>query len=181
MGSVKFFAWSSYHLRHKYQRIFYLVVAAPRKERAYEKYAWILLLVTPVIFLFQSLRAVLGSGNLDSAALFNTGMTLAQLEVRSPYVGSWIGDFSRSFGVIGLGFSIFAIAIIMKSYRRGEKWAWFVSWYQPASWVGLAASLYILGIRTGKIETAPFLVYAIFATIAVFGTVLPYRKFFPKK
>ena len=69
-----------------------------RKEKAYEKYAWVLVVLGGVIWLvFGSLLVLYG--------LLSAG---------SVFIGPFI-----------LAGAVFQISLGMKAFRRGEKWAWF--------------------------------------------------------
>ena len=79
-------------------------MAATRGETAYERYAWVLLLLIGIIVL------VFGT----SGAFFGDDVAVRTL-----------------IGTFGAGMGIFGLAITLTAFRRGERWAWFVLWYYP--------------------------------------------------
>ncbi len=131
-----------------------------RKEKAYERYAWALLLALGIATL---IFALMGLGNYSTW----TGL------VRSPDVFPDPIEFSAAVG----GWGIFLIAVSWVGYRRGERWAWYVSLYLPIAFAALA--IHDLGVGGSKTGFVAFPV--IFLIISLVGLLLPYRKFFPKK
>lgn len=74
----------------------------------YTKYAWI-------IFFVNGLLVAAG------VALAFTGQLLGVVH----------GSMPLAVVGLGIGFGIFAMAIAAVPFRRGEKWAWYVSWTWP--------------------------------------------------
>ncbi len=122
------------------------------QERAYEKHAWLLLFAVGIgILVF----AFMGSAGISASSSFPD---------------------AQEFAAPVLGWGIFVLAVSRISYRSGERWAWYVSWYLPAAFAGLVAhDLSVGGVRA---QFAP--VPALFATISLMGLLLPIRKFFPR-
>ncbi len=126
-----------------------------RAEKAYEKYAWTFLIPGGLFYL------VLGIG-------FST----------SP--GSTLGPFStpaeelraRFLGLALLGVTVIGLAITLKSYRRGKKWAWYTLWYYPVLFASIFAIEYGDAYFAGN--------SSVFLVLSLIGLLLPYRKFFPK-
>ena len=81
-------------------------MAAPRKEKAYEKHAWIFLFLLGIVF-FPVIFYNLVTEPRDDANLVS----------------------------LLLGFAVTTILISSTSYRKGKKWAWYLLWYVPAFWV----------------------------------------------
>jgi preprotein translocase subunit SecG len=130
----------------------------PMSEAVYEKYAWVLLFVIQILILLVLASGPEGPAAPGSAlhAFFSDNVTESTLELRL-----------RGTAVAGM--AIFGLAIILKSYRKGEKWAWYVLWYYPVFF-----AIHIVAFGT-------FLPDIIFLVISLLGLLLPYRKFFPKK
>ncbi len=83
----------------------------PRTEKAYEKYAWIILLVIGIYWL-------------------GLGITYQKGSV---YVTT---DFAVwLLRTLFLGMGIFGVAITLRPYRRGEQWAWYALSYWPIMFV----------------------------------------------
>src|SRR6266705_2015454 len=79
-------------------------------------------------------------------------------------------------GISGVGLAIFGMIISLTSFRRGEKWAWYVSWSMPIGILAAQLNVYML--------TASVLVIVLgiaFVLISLLALFLPYRQFFPKK
>ncbi|HLB68463.1 MAG TPA: hypothetical protein VJN63_08375, partial [Thermoplasmata archaeon] len=68
-------------------------------------------------------------------------------------------------------------AICLRSYRRGERWAWYALWVLPLNFV-IGLQGLVLSLRVGA---PPLFVPLLFVIISLLGLLLPYRKFFPKK
>ena len=127
------------------------------------KYAWIpLFLVTLVILLIVSggEQGPVAEGSIlhafTSPPLFTDEAPESILEL-------------RLLGTILLGMVVFGLAVILKPFRRGERWAWYVLWYYPVFFV-----LHIIAFGT-------FIIDGVFALICVLSLLAPYRKFFPKQ
>ncbi len=133
-------------------------MAAPRNERAYEKYAWIILFVLGIINLPFGLSDIFRPVNPTSTAEAVFGMRLE--------------------GVSFTGLNIFGLAIIFKSFRKGERWAWYGLWYYPILFLALSALLQTVYNPFGVVATYFGILFAIIYAITL---LLPYRKFFPKK
>ncbi len=105
-----------------------------------------------------------------------TGLDLRQFEAANPKVvfffvhminTAWLG------GIIG---PVLLIAVSFKSYRKGEKWAWYAFWIVPV--IFLANAVWFSDLVT---RTDPLITGLVFLLIPLLGLFLPYRKFFPKK
>ncbi len=119
-------------------------MGVPRSEKGYEKYAWIILLA---IGIFWSLQGI-------------------TYQKDSVYVTT---DFAAwVLRTLFLGMGIFGVAITLRPYRGGERWAWYALSYWPIMFV---------------IHRVTFGLYPIdgpFAFASFLGLALPVRKFFPK-
>ena len=151
-------------------------MATPRAEKAYEKYAWIILFAWGTFnfigFLFLTLLGASGDPDLQRIA----GITWDELSSANPRVASYIDFINRLWGINGLSTVFFVMAISLKSYRRGEKWSWYALWSLP---VVLGAHIaFQLSYGASGFTTAFTTVVLI---VFLLGLLLPYRKFFPKK
>jgi hypothetical protein len=141
-------------------------VAFPRKERAYEKYAWIFLFAVGLFFL------ILGSVKLNQALSGQTaeGLPVSQLGPLSSAAADQIKETIGDSGVFALILFFFVTGTALKSYRKGEKWSWYVFWSLPAL---IVTSL----VLTGFFDPPAWIILV----LSLLGLLLPYRKFFPKK
>ncbi|MDV3244586.1 MAG: hypothetical protein LYZ66_05355 [Nitrososphaerales archaeon] len=142
-------------------------MAVPRKEKAYEKYAWIIFFALGIVFLVQAAVSIVTGRPLDAFVQGSIGMSWTQLVTAQPRIAGFISHLSTSNGIIAAVADVSVIAISFRSYRRGEKWAWYTFLAVPI----------LFGLAT--IITTPD--NLLFAIIAAVGLLLPYRKFFPKK
>ncbi len=138
-------------------------MTAPRAEKAYEKYAWIIFFVVGV------LTTIGGVLILVQFAL----LPQPELEARLPGIKIFVGKFGREIAILQLGWGILITAIARVSYRHGERWAWYVLWTVPLIYLAAIAN----NASVGQFDR-----FAIPPTIlALLGLLLPYRKFFPRK
>jgi len=152
-------------------------VPAARQEKAYEKHAWTLLFALGVVGLLLALIDIFSSTpDGDYLVMFRnfSGTTWEKLLAADPGVANFIRFILRGLGLALAGSNLFLMAVALKSFRRGEKWAWYVSLYLPVSF-GIVTAL---DFKAGGIGWPVLLVFLI---ISLLGLVLPYRKFFPKE
>ena len=144
-------------------------------EKAYEKYAWILLFAIGVIFLVSAVPATLGIP--DPATVERiAGMTVNELKVSSPGFYNLYLFYFRFGGLSDIGFAFFITAISVTAYRKGEKWAWYALWVLPAYFIASAAIS--MSVESNLSLLLPETTFAILSLV---GLLLPYRKFFPSK
>jgi len=135
----------------------------PRPARASVTYAWIpLALITLLILL------IAGSGEQGPVAegSFLHAMTTPPLftdEAPDSIIQL------RLQGTLLLGMVVFGLAIILTSFRWGERWAWYALWYYPIFFV-----LHVIAFGT-------FIIDGILALICALSLLVPYRTFFPKR
>jgi len=84
----------------------------------------------------------------------------------------------QEFGVTLLVLSAFALVVAVLPFRKGQRFAWHLSWLVPALLLGLFAFSANASIQPGQ---QPFYPLLIFLLPSIFDLLLPYRKFFPKK
>lgn len=126
-----------------------MVAATSGAEKGYEKNGWYFLLALGAFGIVFSITAFVGGTSF--------GPSIAKLEIAQ-----------LTAGVLFLGFSILSVAISLNSYRRGERWAWYASWY----WVVIPLFFVSQG--------GPWAVNGVLVAVALLGLFLPIRKFFPK-
>lgn len=137
----------------------------PRVEKVYEKHAWIFLFALGVFFL------ILGSARLSQGliGLTFTGQPLSQLGPVNAAVANYIKVIAVELGFTWFFLSFLIIGGALKSYRKGEKWTWYVFWSLPVFAVAVT-SLFGFGPPA-----------VIILVLSLLGLLLPYRKFFPRK
>jgi hypothetical protein len=151
------------------------------REKPYKNYAWLLLLSNAVVMLF------IGLGSLTAVSAreeFNVpGMTWQQLVSDSPLVARWIQTSYRSSGIVLLGFASYAVVVTAIPYRKGERWAWYLSWLLPLAYIGQAIVSASSDLSLGQsLDLTPIFVLGVgFPVLGFLGLLLPIRKFFPKR
>ena len=151
-------------------------------ERAYEKYAWILLFAIGVIFLVTAVPHALGINTDPETVERISGMTIDQLKDSNPGFFNLYIFYFRFGGLSDLAFAFFITAISLTAYRKGEKWAWYALWFLPAYFIGSAAiTMSIESTLSIESSLSLLLPETMFAILSLLGLLLPYRKFFPSK
>ena len=84
-------------------------MAVNRSGRAYERYGWVILLVSATLGLLVAVELALAPNLIFSGSGFRVG--------NAPLL-------IRIWGITWVGFSIFALVLILVPYRSGERWAW---------------------------------------------------------
>lgn len=148
-----------------------------RKEKLYEKYAWIIPFVMGLFFLVSMGATILFPGiltNAENAVKTLTGSTFSQLSVLNPGVANYILYLITIFAIFSAGLGAFIMVVSATAYRKGEVWAWYLTWVVPVLFLLDFANDYH---AMGYMDTGSIVIAAIF----VLGLLLPYRKFFPIK
>jgi cell division protein FtsW (lipid II flippase) len=143
-------------------------------EKGYQKYAWILIAVLGVAFIFDAL--VFFSGMNPDPPLFQSliGQSLSNFNSLHPDEGKAMTYLFHGFGLAALGLGVFTIAVSYVPYRKGEKWAWYIVWYLPIFLFLATIANYADGGQSWALDL-------VLLIVALAGLLLPYRKFFPKK
>lgn len=153
-------------------------MVAPRVEKAYEKYAWIIPFGTGIVFLLVAIVIFLEPRILEdnpmSAVYSLTGRTFAQIATSDPGVANYTYYLIRTFDFFEAGLLAYLVVVSFTAYRRGERWAWYLTWLVPGLFV---LDLPYEFLVRGFIDVSSIIII----TILVAGLLLPYRKFFPKK
>jgi hypothetical protein len=145
-------------------------------ERAYVKYGWVVYLALGLLWLVVGLTQVFDpEALLDDDALHITGLSLSELEVKSPEATELIYFLYGALGMLKTSWSFLVLAITLTGFRKGEKWAWFTMWLVPAILVGQGLfNSVLLGDFNEMLPWIPI------TTLSLLGLFLPYRKFFPR-
>jgi hypothetical protein len=75
----------------------------------------------------------------------------------------------RAWGVTWLFFNVFALVILFRGFRQGERWAWWTLWLLPLLW------LFHFLVNPSTVHNL------VIAVITAGGLVLAYRAFFPPR
>jgi len=93
----------------------------------------------------------------------------------NPRLADFLGSTLVDDGISGVGLAIFGMVVSMTSYRRGEKWAWYISWSMPVGILAAQLNVYVL---TGSIMV--ILLALVFIAVSLLALFLPYKQFFRK-
>lgn len=151
----------------------------------YEKYAWILLFAFWALHLVLSVRdffptlqdlciACVPGG--QTAIQASTGMTWSQLSSSNVRFANFLASTLVDDGISGVGLAVFGMIVSLTSFRRGEKWAWYVSWSMPIGILAAQLNVYLL---TGSMIV--IVLSVVFIVVSLLALFLPYRQFFPKR
>ncbi len=151
-------------------------------EKAYEKYAWIILFAVAVIFALFGIGDLVQGSAADTAIVEGiTGMTPDEIEAADPRIRVLIDQQARAGGGAFLVLGLLAAGIAWTSFRRGERWSWYALWTLPLLNVLIFVGMYVsVDFATGVLPP-PLLSAPIFLGITVMGLLLPIRRFFGSK
>ena len=126
-------------------------MAATKGGRAYERYGWIILLVSAVLGLLAGLTLTFAPLSIMIEPAFAVGNVPGAL---------------RALGITWVFFNILVLVILFRNFRKGERWAWWALWLLPLLW--LTHFLF-----------NPFTVHnLVISVVTALGLVLSYRGFF---
>ena len=145
--------------------------------KVYEKYAWVILLLVGLLWLLVGFVAVFSpEGIFEADAQAVTKMPWSELKASSPTAANFVIFVYGQMGLLKISWSLFILAITLTGFRRGEKWAWYIMLLAPILLVSDAVfSVVFIGDINQALQFVPI------TTITMFGLLLPYRIFFPKK
>jgi len=103
-------------------------------------------------------------------------MTWSQLTSTNARFASFLASTLVDDGISGVGLAIFGMMVSLTSFRRGEKWAWYLSWSMPIGILAAQLNVYLL---TGSLLV--IVLGVVFVLVSLLALFLPYRQFFPKK
>lgn len=160
-------------------------MSSGRLLESWARHAWLILLFIWAVHLVLSARdflpylqdvciGCLPGG--QTPILTSTGLTWSQLATSNPRFATFLASTLFDDGISGVGLAVFGMIVSYTSYRKGQKWAWYLSWLNPIGIIAAQLNLYFL---TGSIIT--ILLTIVFLTLCMIGLFLPYRQFFPRK
>jgi len=159
-------------------------MAKDKAPKSYEKYAWTLLFAFWALYLLLSVRDFFPSlqdfcigclPGAKTAIQSSTGMSWSQLASTNPKLATFLATVLVDDGISRVGLAIFGMIVSLTGFRRGEKWAWYVSWSMPIEILGAQLNVYLL---TGSVLVIVLAVA--FVLVSLLALFLPYREFFPK-
>ena len=151
-------------------------MTASRVDKAYEKYAWILISAVGVLTLVSGASHALGVNTDPATAERIVGIALSELKASNPRLFDLYDFYFRFGGLSDMGFGFLVTVISSTAYRRGERWAWYALWSVPVFFLGFAAISMSIGQSISGL--LPYL--TLFVSLSLLGLLLPFRRFFPK-
>lgn len=142
-------------------------------EKAYQKYAWILLFVVGILL---ALNILLVATFFTGPEQFEADTGVAWDEFSQVYPGvATAYILEQRLAYVGFAsLALLALVITCFGFRKGHRWAWYAMWLLPAT-LALAVGLLVLSEQP---EIGAY--YGVFVVVTVIGLLLPIRKFFPK-
>jgi hypothetical protein len=119
--------------------------------RVYERYAWVVLLVSAVLGLLAGLTLVLSPLSIMVEPAFAAGNVPAIL---------------RTLGLTWIFFNVLELIVLFRNFRGGERWAWWVLWLLPILW------LFHFLFNPATVHNL------VIAVVTALGLILSYRAFF---
>jgi hypothetical protein len=104
----------------------------------------------------------------------STGLTWSQLLSSEPRFANYLASVLADDGISGVGLAILGMAVAYTGYRKGEKWAWYISWLNPIGILAAQLNLYML---TGSVLV--LILASVFIFLCLAALLLPYKQFFP--
>ncbi len=150
------------------------MLTGARKERLFEKYAWVVPSAMGLFFFFSSVAVLISPGIFTGAEGMIQSLTGGPFSQLSPGLQNYIYWLIRVFGFTGLGLGGFLTVVSATAYKKGERWAWYVMWIMPVTFLIDMLNDFS---ATAYVDDMSIIILAIF----VVGLLLPYRKFFGPK
>src|SRR2546430_5213342 len=128
-------------------------MANARAAKPYARYAWTIFFAFWALHLVLSVRDFFPSlqdfclaclPDAQTAIQSSTGMTWIQLASTYPMLAGLLASTLVDDGISGVGLATFGMIVSMTSFRRGEKWAWYVSWSMPIGILAAQINVYLL-------------------------------------
>src|SRR5437867_2903849 len=150
-------------------------MANARAANPYARYAWTIFFAFWALHLVLSVRDFFPSlqdfclaclPDAQTAIQSSTGMTWIQLASTNPRLAGFLASTLVDDGISGVGLATFGMIVSMTSFRRGEKWAWYISWSMPIGILAAQLNVYLL---TGSVMV--IVLAAVFVLVSLFGSL----------
>ena len=143
-------------------------------EKVYVKHAWIIFFVFGLLAVISAPIQFLGKPPNPPSPEGMTGLTLDEMAARMPGILGYIGGISRQLGNFMLVMGVLTMGLAAGPYRKGEKWAWYISWIYPVLLVIQLANSFATGGFLWQLDFG-------FLFVILAGLFMPFRKFFPRE
>lgn len=142
-------------------------------EKFYVRYGWLILAVSALLGVVAGIYLALFPAPVDLPGVVNlTGQSWNDLVVHSPEAVQLTRYFISLFWIADAAVYAMSLIIAVTLYRKGERWAWYISWLVVLYGLAFIA----VSAAAGGTMWANWLVHL---SLEVLGLLLPYRKFFP--
>lgn len=101
-----------------------------------------------------------------------TGRTWDQFASQDQEMASLVSRLLAVLGLIGAAFAVLALVVAVGPYRSGARWAWYALWLVPVTFAAIAARMLADQYAVGWY-------YAVLASVALLGLLIPVRRFIP--
>jgi hypothetical protein len=145
-------------------------LATPPAEKAYQKYAWVLLLVPALILGVLSVQGLASGYQSEAPDNLVAGAVTASTPAATVNLLNYI---ARGAAGGTLDLMVLVAVVAATGYRRRARWAWFIELYIFAASVAAIA----IEATEGQNNLLGVLILGIPFALGLF---LPYRRFFPK-
>ncbi len=146
---------------------------ARSNEKFYVRYGWLILAISALLGLGAGIYLALFPAPVDLPGVVNlTGQSWNDLVAHSPEAVKLTRYFISLFWIADATVYGMSLVIAVTLYRKGERWAWYVSWLVVPYGVAFIA----ISAAAGGTMWANWTVHL---ALELLGLVLPCRQFFP--
>ncbi|MDX1612767.1 MAG: hypothetical protein R3300_00580 [Candidatus Promineifilaceae bacterium] len=151
-------------------------------EPFFQRHAWIVPAALSVIFLLFGIGDLMLGQDADPAIVESlTGIAWEELQATTPAPAYAIDLGVRAGGQQLIVIGILSLAIVLKAFRPGQRWAWWVMWIWPLWMAGIFLLLFTADRQPGWPAPPPLISSVVLFIFALLAQVLSYRKFFPAR
>lgn len=141
---------------------------------------WILPLILSLFVMADGIAFLaFGAGADRQAILRVTGISWTQIESSLPDLAHYINNLALILGVALVGFALVLVGTSVSGYRRGERWAWVVTWYLPIYFLFAGILTFQEGVNLSYDALSADILF-IFFVFSVIAQILTISWFFPR-
>jgi hypothetical protein len=151
-------------------------------ESFFQRNAWVVLAILSVIFLLFGIGDLLSGQDADPAIVESlTGVDWEELQAASPAPAYAIDLGVRAGGQQLIVIGLLSLAVILKAFRPGQRWAWWVMWIWPVWMAGIFLLMFTADRQPGWPAPPPLISSVVLFVLAVLALLFSYRRFFPSR
>jgi len=148
---------------------------AHSNEKFYVKYGWLILALSALLGVVAGIYLAAFPAPVDLPGVVNlTGQSWNDIVAHSPEAVRLTRYFISLFWTADATVYALSLVIAVTLYRKGVRWAWYVSWIVVLYGLAFIA----ISAAAGGTMWANWIVHL---SLEVLGLALPYRKFFPRE